>query len=103
MRLLIQGRGYQLIWVNLLVHFIIIWLLIILIVYIRKTSFSPTVKYSINFAAIILIFLLVLRVIGFYFQLSVIFSVIEWATKFILPWIALYWLVRAIKGLDKKS
>ncbi len=91
------------IWVNELVHFIIIWLLVILIVYIRKTSLSPIVKYSINFAAMILIFLVVLRYVGFYFQYSVIFGVIEWATKFILPWIALYWLVRAIKVLDKKS
>lgn len=27
---------------------------------------------------------------------------IEWATKFILPWIVLYWLVRLIKSLERK-
>ncbi len=27
--------------------------------------------------------------------------VIEWATKFILPWIVLYWIIRLIKNLEK--
>ena len=29
------------------------------------------------------------------------FPVIEWATKFILPWILLYWIVRFIKNSEK--
>ena len=29
-------------------------------------------------------------------------NVIEWATKFILPWIVLYWIIRLIKNLEKK-
>jgi hypothetical protein len=33
---------------------------------------------------------------------SILFSLIEWTTKFILPWVVLYWLVRAIKTLEKK-
>ena len=28
-------------------------------------------------------------------------NVIEWATKFILPWIVLYWIIRLIKNLEK--
>jgi hypothetical protein len=88
-------------WVSVLVHFIIIWVIVIFIVYIRKTSLNSTVKYFINIAAIIFVFLTVLEFFGY--QFSIIFRLIEWATKFVLPWVALYWLVRAIKVLDKKS
>ncbi|MDQ0884808.1 hypothetical protein ABIE66_004817 [Peribacillus sp. B2I2] len=28
-------------------------------------------------------------------------NVIEWATKFILPWIVLYWIIRLTKNLEK--
>ncbi|MEY9869360.1 hypothetical protein ABIE66_004739 [Peribacillus sp. B2I2] len=28
-------------------------------------------------------------------------NVIEWATKFILPWIVLYWIIRFTKNLEK--
>lgn len=30
-------------------------------------------------------------------------NVIEWATKFILPWILLYWIIRFIKKLEKNQ
>ncbi|WP_088103084.1 hypothetical protein [Halalkalibacter urbisdiaboli] len=33
---------------------------------------------------------------------SILPSLIEWSTKFILPWVFLYWLIRAIKTLEKK-
>lgn len=26
---------------------------------------------------------------------------IEWATKYILPWIGLYWLVRLVRSIEK--
>ncbi|MBG9587480.1 hypothetical protein ABE26_10575 [Cytobacillus firmus] len=29
-------------------------------------------------------------------------DLIEWATKFILPWIILYWLIRLIKNSENK-
>ena len=29
--------------------------------------------------------------------------VIEWATKFILPWIILYWIIRLVKCLEKNK
>ncbi|GIN86274.1 hypothetical protein J6TS2_26600 [Heyndrickxia sporothermodurans] len=28
---------------------------------------------------------------------------VEWATKFILPWIILYWLIRLVKNLEKNN
>jgi len=30
-------------------------------------------------------------------------NLIEWATKFILPWILLYWIIRLVKGLEKNK
>ncbi|MGO4890642.1 hypothetical protein ACJ2A9_23150 [Anaerobacillus sp. MEB173] len=38
----------------------------------------------------------------FGFTNSIIFSAIEWSTKFILPWVFLYWLIRTVKALEKK-
>ncbi|MGE7921261.1 hypothetical protein ACQKM9_20320 [Viridibacillus sp. NPDC093762] len=33
----------------------------------------------------------------------VIPNLIEWATKFILPWILLYWIIRLVNGLEKNK
>ena len=88
-------------WGIILVYFIIIWLIVLITVLIGRTSLSLTIKHFINIAAIILVFLIALNIFGY--RLSIIFRIIEWATKFVLPWIALYWLIRAIKVLDKKS
>lgn len=33
---------------------------------------------------------------------SFLYILIEWITKFVLPWIVLYWLIRAVKALEKK-
>ena len=30
-------------------------------------------------------------------------NAIEWATKFILPWIILYWIIRLVKVLEKSK
>jgi len=30
-------------------------------------------------------------------------NLIEWATKFVLPWIILYWLIRLVKGIEKNN
>ncbi|ARK32257.1 hypothetical protein [Halalkalibacter krulwichiae] len=40
-----------------------------------------------------------------FFGYSIYFflGMIEWATKFILPWIILYWLIRLILSLEKKN
>ena len=29
--------------------------------------------------------------------------VIEWSTKFILPWLVLYWIVRLVKAFEKNN
>ncbi len=34
---------------------------------------------------------------------SVLPNLIEWATKFILPWIVLYWIIRLVKCLEKNK
>ncbi|MFD1065586.1 hypothetical protein [Oceanobacillus locisalsi] len=31
----------------------------------------------------------------------ILFEAIEWITKFIFPWIALYWLIRGVKSVEK--
>ena len=28
---------------------------------------------------------------------------IEWTTKFVFPWVVLYWLIRVVKNLEKKG
>lgn len=33
----------------------------------------------------------------------VIPNIIEWSTKFILPWIIMYWLIRLVKVLEKSK
>ena len=33
----------------------------------------------------------------------VIPNLIEWATKFVLPWVFLYWIIRVVKTLEKKE
>ena len=45
---------------------------------------------------------LILRFIGINTS-YVIPDLIEWATKFILPWILLYWIIRLVKGLEKNK
>ena len=34
---------------------------------------------------------------------NIIPHIIEWATKFILPWIFLYWIIRFIKNSEKNQ
>jgi hypothetical protein len=34
---------------------------------------------------------------------TIIFRMIEWSTKFILPWFGLFWLVKMVKTLDHMS
>jgi hypothetical protein len=32
---------------------------------------------------------------------NIFFEMIEWSTKFILPWLGLYWFVELVKTLDQ--
>lgn len=92
---------YEINWGNIIIHFVFLWLITLFTAYIKKTSLDPKTKYYFNIAAIVLVFLTVLHFIGYEFY--IIFSLIEWATKFILPWVALYWVVRLIKVFEAKS
>ena len=50
---------------------------------------------------IILLFVLTLLLHLIGISVSILYSpVIEWATKFILPWILLYWIIRFIKNSE---
>lgn len=52
-------------------------------------------------AVLFVLLFLILHFLGI--KYFVIFNGIEWLTKFILPWIFLYWLVRMIKFFEKKK
>jgi hypothetical protein len=86
---------------NFLFVLLIVVFLIAFTLFIRRRNLNQTQKYSIIAAASLLAFLFVMSYFGYQFYF--IFSLIEWATKFVLPWVVLYWLVRAIKVLEKKS
>ncbi|GIP32230.1 hypothetical protein [Paenibacillus sp. J2TS4] len=30
-------------------------------------------------------------------------AIAEWATKYLLPWIALYWFIRMVKAIEQKG
>ncbi|WP_226666271.1 hypothetical protein [Metabacillus litoralis] len=92
---------YEIDWINVIEHFIIIWLIVIFFTYINKTSLPAKTKDYVQLAAILFILLTILHFMGF--ELYITFRLIEWATKFVLPWVALYWLVRLIKVFEKKS
>ena len=32
-----------------------------------------------------------------------IIYIIEWATKFVLPWVMLYWIIRFVKNAEKSE
>ncbi len=52
---------------------------------------------------IVLFALLVL--LSFFLQISISYlipNVIEWVTKFILPWIILYWFIRLVQIFENK-
>lgn len=91
---------YGINWENIIVHFVFLWLIALFIAYIKKTSLAVKTKYYFTIAASVFALLTILHFIGY--ELFIIFSLIEWATKFILPWIALYWVVRVIKLFEGK-
>ncbi|SFL70620.1 hypothetical protein SAMN04487943_103201 [Gracilibacillus orientalis] len=51
---------------------------------------------------VLLALFLILPVVGInIFPLFWILGLIEWSTKFILPWIVLYWLIKLVITLEK--
>lgn len=49
---------------------------------------------------VVFVISLIIELIGINVS-SVVPKFIEWATKFIFPWIVLYWLIRLVKALEK--
>lgn len=101
----------EIVWSDVTFQFITIVILILIIVLIvsafrlmTKRSKQIDKKSIINIIidiALILVLWFVLEIIGVHTS-YVVPKIIEWATKFILPWIVLYWLIRLIKRLEKK-
>lgn len=50
-----------------------------------------------------IIVLLILWLTPKFINTTAIPNGIEWATKFILPWIVLYWFIRLIKSIEEKK
>ena len=48
-------------------------------------------------------FIIELILNSFGISISLIPDLIEWITKFVFPWVVLYWLVRVVKTLEKKG
>ncbi|MDV2685648.1 hypothetical protein RYX56_14885 [Alkalihalophilus lindianensis] len=88
-----------------IMHYLVIGLIVALVIsiaffMIRSLDLNALGKYSIiGFSSIIVVFFL-LQSFGYNF--FIVFSFIEWSTKFVLPWIVLYWLIRAIKIVEKR-
>ena len=49
------------------------------------------------------LFIISLFLNSFGISTSFIPVLIEWTTKFVLPWVISYWLIRAVKNLEKKG
>lgn len=61
-------------------------------------------KSRFSIAFYILAIILLLAIVSDLMNLNVmaVFPLmIEWVTKFILPWVILYWLVRLVRNLEK--
>ena len=74
-------------------------LLLIQVTQQNKNSFERMIKIIIG-----IIILIALWLILCFFKINtsyVIPNLIEWATKFILPWITLYWIIRLVKSIEK--
>ncbi|RHW34475.1 hypothetical protein D1B32_04735 [Oceanobacillus profundus] len=74
-------------------------LLLIQVTQQNKNSFERMIKIIIP-----IIILIALCLILWFFKINtsyVIPNLIEWATKFILSWITLYWIIRLVKSIEK--
>ncbi|KOR85724.1 hypothetical protein AM233_18095 [Bacillus sp. FJAT-22058] len=91
--------------VEMIKHYLVIGLIVVLVIsltfyIIRRLGLDSTRKYSIIVASSIFVLFIVLQSFGYNF--FIVFSLIEWTTKFVFPWIVLYWLIRAIKTLENR-
>lgn len=92
---------------QLIIFAILILVIILTILAFRETfkEFKQIDKKSIIYIITDIVLLLLLWFVLDFVGVNITYVVpilIEWATKFILPWILLYWLIRLIKSLEKK-
>jgi len=85
---------------NILALLLFVTFSTVVILLINKLKIKQVVKYYMIAGFIILALSLVVTFFGYSF--ITLFSYIEWMTKFLLPWLVLYWLVRAIKVLERR-
>jgi len=70
----------------------------------KRNGFKGVCKIKKLITGIIILFALWLILPIFNINSSyMIPNLIEWATKFVLPWIILYWLIRLVKGIEKNN
>ncbi|GAB3058041.1 hypothetical protein [Virgibacillus ainsalahensis] len=88
--------------------FLIILVVIVTLIVLAIHTFSKRSKKMHQSITNIIITIVIL--LGLWFALDFIGvnasylvpKLIEWATKFILPWMVLYWFIRLIKSLEKR-
>ncbi|WP_368505133.1 hypothetical protein AB3N04_05660 [Alkalihalophilus sp. As8PL] len=90
---------------EIIMRYLVIGLIVALITVfaffiIMRLDLNALGKYSIIGVSSIFVLFLLLQSFGYHF--FIVFSLIEWLTKFVLPWIILYWLIRAIKIIEKR-
>jgi hypothetical protein len=90
---------------EIIMRYLVIGLIVALITVfaffiIMRLDLRSVGKYSIIGVSSIFVVFLLLQSFGYHF--FIVFSLIEWLTKFILPWIVLYWLIRAIKMVENR-
>ncbi|CAI9394879.1 hypothetical protein ABW02_23290 [Niallia circulans] len=54
-------------------------------------------KYLLYGSLGLVVIFIVLYLVGYY-SLGIIINIMEWSTKYILPWVALYWFIQFVKG-----
>jgi len=92
---------------QLIIFAIVILVIVLTVLAFRETfkEFKQIDKKSILYIITDILLLLLLWFVLDFVGVNITYVVpilIEWATKFILPWILLYWFIRLIKSLEKK-
>ncbi|MGJ9384343.1 hypothetical protein [Salipaludibacillus sp. CF4.18] len=85
---------------KLLELLLIILFLITITYFVRRQHLKRPVQYTIIAGLLVLSLVFILSSFGYHF--NIVLGFIEWTTKFVLPWLVLYWLVRAVNIYEKK-
>jgi|GEM_PF-1084901 len=102
---------YEFMWKDFIFQFVLLIILAVIVVLIvlairvlskRSRQLDSSVTNVIIYIVILLALFFALEFIGRINISYLVPRLIEWATKFILPWIVLYWFIRLIKCLEKR-